>query len=111
MNYPDNPIFNEEKDSQGNEYLKAYSNKLGNCVFTFAGKNQHFQGRTNLFIRKGKSKFGKELCFYFKIDKLKSEYLTPTKYDCVEFYLPEEYGIEFLEQALTFFKSKKVIKE
>jgi len=104
--YPQKPIFNEAEDAKGNKYKKAYSNIVGDCVVTVRGKNLHFKGRSNLFMRDGKSKFGDELCFYFKIEKLESEYETTSKHECVEFYLPKEFGLEFLENAIKHFKEE-----
>ena len=106
-NYPDRFIFNEEKDQEGNTYKKAYSNHQTNCVLTFKGTNTVFSGRPCIFTRKGASKFGKELGFYFKIDKKTDTYPTNTPHDVVEFYMPEEKAIEFLEQALAHFKANK----
>ena len=66
-NYPYCFVFSEGTDSKGNRYRKAYSNKETKCVIAMDRKNVVLKGRPNIFLRVGESKFGDELCFYFKI--------------------------------------------
>jgi len=106
MNYPDRFIFNENQDTQGNIYKNAYSNKKIPCIISIAGKNILVNGKLKIFTRNGVSGFGKELGFVFHISDIEKEYSANSKQEVVEFYLPEEVGIKFLEDTLEYLKGE-----
>jgi len=106
MEYPDKVILNVEKDNKNRIYLKAYSNKKTSCILSYHGTNKLFNGRLNLFLRKGNSKFGDEIGIYFKIADLKETYSTTSKHNVIECYLPAEFGINFLKKAINYFEKE-----
>ena len=104
MGYIDNFVFNEEIDSKGNRYKKAYSNKLISCIICIDGKNIECTGRFNMFTRSANNNFKEELGIYFKIEDICNTYKTLSKHEVVEFYIDKEIGIKFIDGALKHFK-------
>lgn len=104
--YPDIPVFAKNIDKKGRRYFTAYSNKTSNAVIHLGDKNTIIEGNPKIRLRLGESEFGEEFVF----ELLRTGKITQTpknsKYDSVEIYLPKDFGLDFFERALAFFKRK-----
>lgn len=102
------PVFTEKKD--GNRTFKtAYSNITSKSVVTlnisaFSGKNVIVEGNPKISVREGDSKHGEELVFELLRTGPIREEPRNSAYDTIEIYMPKEFGIKFLEDALEYFK-------
>lgn len=97
---PDKFVFISNIDDKGRIYFNGYPNIKTNAVVSFGGKNQEFSGKPKIFTRIGESDFGEELVFSFLIEGLNKEYDSNSDHKTIEFYLPKDKGIEFLEELL-----------
>lgn len=104
---PDKFIFVNNVDGQGRTYFNGYPNIKTNAIFCNNGVNLEFSGKPNVFTRVGESVFGEELVFSFLIEKENKEYKASSKHNVMEFYLPKDKGIEFLEELLKKLKEKE----
>lgn len=103
---PDFFVFTTNSDKTGNSYFNCYSNVITNCNLVLNDKNIVFSGKPKLFVRTENKHFEKEFVFSFLIETKKHEYNVNSEHQVIEFYLPVEKGIEFLEQSLAYLKSK-----
>lgn len=101
-NYPNRPIFNENRDAKGRKYYNGYANLVTNAVVSF-GNNIQFSGKPKLVIREGDSVFGDELLFQFFILEKAKDYTRNTEHNTIEFYLPKEFGLKFCQDMLDYY--------
>jgi hypothetical protein len=99
-------VFNKEVDNKENIFVKCFSNIETNAVVSINGKNIVVKGNPKISARIGNSKFGNELLFEFLIKEKISEYDSHSTYKSLEYYLPLEEGIKFLEESLLFLKNE-----
>lgn len=99
-------VFHADGDNKGNFYLNCYSNIDTNADVCINDKNHILRGNPKIIARVGDSKFGEEIVFQFLIKEIKETYEKVSKYDTIEYYLPLEEGIKFLEKSLGFLRKK-----
>lgn len=86
-----NKKMNITTDNKGNEYKKFYVEGEGNVILCLGGQNHHYNGKTNISFREGKSVFGKEAIIQLEINKLLSVYPSSSGFNNhIEFYFNEE---------------------
>lgn len=109
--YPKSPVFTHNTDKAGRIFKSAYSNIVTNIVFMRDGKNYVMPVKPYITERHGDSQFGEEIILSFiKVGEAK-EYPANSPYETIEAYLPREFGLKFLRDALDFFEGKTKNKE
>lgn len=107
------PVFTETKDKNGRKFRVAYSNMTSDAVITlnfsgFNGKKVIVEGNPKISLRDGESKHGEQIIFELLRTGPIREEPAESAYDTVEIYLPKKFGMEFLEDALKYFKKKEI---
>ena len=102
--------FNKNNDLKKNTYLNCYSNIDTDTIIALNGTNFELKGIQKIVVREGGSKFGNQLLFQFLVKEKINEYKSNSIYPTIEFYLPLDVGVEFLEQSLKYIKDKLEVK-
>lgn len=106
----DHPVMTITNDSEGRIYKHAYSNKDSDAVIGIGEEYQVLKGQPEMYVRHGPSKFGEQLVLCFNVDEIGVTLPKKGARDLIEFYLPLEFGLDYLEQAVKYLKNGQVRK-
>jgi len=86
-------------------FLNFYSNIVSDATFTIQKEELkiiEYLGNPNIVLRLGKSEFGEQMIFEYKVVKNQKEYKSASTnpFEKLEYYLPKEQGIKFLKFVL-----------
>ena len=95
------------KDNDGRVYHKLFlPNKIDLCL-ALNNNNYIIPMKINISLRNGQSKFGEQIVIQLVKDgNLTEVYRKKSPMEHIEFYLPKELGIIFLNHCIECFKAR-----
>jgi len=97
------------KDNKGRIYHHIGGDVVSTGIICNEGTNTHCEGKLNLALRNGESKFGDEIIFQLIIDKVVQKYSAVSPLNHLEIYFSRENAVEMFEKMLEILKDKKQI--
>lgn len=104
----DRPIFTKVKDLAGREYKIAYSNMPAEAVVATDEHKAVYTGEPSVFLRLGDSQHGEQLVLCLEHAKLKVVEPKKGVGRVIEIYLPKEFGLEWLQNAVSYLGAKRL---
>lgn len=93
-------------DSKGRIYHHIAIPCIKEGVLSLGESNMVYEGWFKVVLRNGESKFGEQVIFEFRIDKLKETYPCKSKHDCFEVYMPKKEALEVFARIIN-----KIVEE
>lgn len=103
----DRPVYTKVSDKQGRTYKIAYSNLPSEAIDATGGKIVVLGGEPSIFVREGNSKHGEQLVFCLEHAVVKEVKDKSGVGKVLEMYLPKEFGLEFLFNAVKYLGAEK----